>query len=88
MPESTATTANTSNARMVRRISAVCRLGLSSGSVTRQNLAQAPAPNTSAASLYSFGIRPMPETRITNTMAVARHTSATTTASRVVPMLA
>jgi hypothetical protein len=43
------TTAKTSKAAMVLRISAVCRLGRSMGRVTFQKRFQGPAPKTSAA---------------------------------------
>jgi hypothetical protein len=44
---------------------------------------QREAPKTSAASPYSLGIRPMPATRITIMIAVARQTSASTMAMRI-----
>ncbi len=62
---------------------AVCRLGLSSGSVTLTKRFHGPAPNTSAASPYSLGISPMPATRITIMIAVARQISASTTATKI-----
>ena len=77
------TTAKTSKARMTRRISAVCRLGLSSGRVTRVKRCQREAPKTSAASPYSCGISPMPATRITIMIAVARQISASAMATKM-----
>src|SRR5690606_21317356 len=66
-PASVKTTANTSNASTVRSMRAVCKLGRSSGSVTRRKRCQGVAPNTSAASPNSLGMSCSPDTRMTST---------------------
>ena len=74
------TTANASNAKMMRKRSATWIDGLSSGRITCRTRWKKPAPNTSAASVYSCGMPWSPARKITITNAVDRHSSATTTA--------